>query len=89
MAIDRKLLEILCCPVTKIPVRILPKQKLQKLNEQIAQSQVKHVDGSLVDNPLEEALITQTATTIYRVDSGIPVMLEDKGIPTSQLQEFD
>ncbi|MCI0399791.1 MAG: Trm112 family protein [Gammaproteobacteria bacterium] len=88
MPVDKKLLEILCCPVTKVPVKKLPKNKLQQLNEQIAQGHVRYVDGSLVDSPLEDALITETGTTIYRVDSSIPVMLEDKGIITDQLQGF-
>ena len=29
MGIDKKLLEILCCPVTKVPVKRLPKAKLK------------------------------------------------------------
>ena len=88
MPIDKKLLEILCCPVTKVPVKRLPKKKLQQLNEQIAQGQVRYVDGSPLESPLEDALITETGTTLYRVDSSIPVMLEDKGIITDQLQDF-
>ena len=36
MGIDKKLLEILCCPVTKVPVKLLPKAKLKLVNEQIA-----------------------------------------------------
>ena len=88
MPVDRKLLEILVCPVTKVPVQILPQQKLERLNRQIAETKVHYVDDSLVDTALEEALITESGTTIYRVDSGIPVMLEDKGIGTEQLVDF-
>ncbi len=88
MSIDRKLLEILCCPATKVPVQRLSRAKLEVLNEQITQAHIKYADGSAVDSPLSEGLITETGTTIYRVDDGIPVMLEDKGIPTSQVQGF-
>ena len=88
MAVDKKLLEILCCPVTKIPVKMLPKPKLNALNERIAAGGVKRVSGDVVTEPLEEALITENGTTIYRVDSGIPVMLEDEGIPTAPLGDL-
>lgn len=88
MAVDRKLLEILVCPVTKVPLNLLSKDKLKQLNDQIEKQQVSYIDGSIVDTPLEEALITESGTTIYRVDSGIPIMLEDQGIPTEQLSDF-
>ena len=88
MPVDKKLLEILCCPVTKIPVKLLPNDKLAVLNEQITRGEVRYADGEPVENPLDEGLITENGTTIYRVDSSIPVMLEEQGIPTHQLQNF-
>ena len=88
MSIDRKLLEILCCPVTKVPVKVLSSARLKQLNDRIAQGDVLYLDGSQVKEPFEEALITENDTTIYRVDDGIPVMLEDKGVATLQFSEF-
>lgn len=88
MAIDRKLLEILCCPVTKVPVKLLPKAKLKLVNDCISDGEVRYVDGSPVREALADALITENDTTIYRVDDGIPVMLEDKGISTLQFTHF-
>ena len=84
MSIKQELLEILCCPLTKVPVKILEKEKLQKLNEKIAQKTVKYSDGSLVVEPLSEGLITEDGKTIYRVDQDIPIMLIDKGISVEQ-----
>jgi len=88
MAVDRKLLEILVCPATKVPVKVLSKPKLKQLNAQIDSGHVRYVDGSTVETPVEEGLITDTGTTIYRVDASIPVMLEEKGIGTEQLIDF-
>lgn len=88
MPVDSKLLEILCCPGTKVPVKVLPKAKLQALNEHIRAGEVKYPDGRAVGEPLHEALITETGTTIYRVDENIPIMLEEEGIPTAQLPDF-
>lgn len=88
MPIDTKLLEILCCPVTKVPVKQLSSAKLAILNQRIAASEVHTVGGELQSSPLEEALITENGTTIYRIESGIPVMLEDEGIACATLGDF-
>jgi uncharacterized protein YbaR (Trm112 family) len=85
MPISQELLEILCCPRTKVPVRILPADHLAKLNEQIAKGSVKYYDGNAVDKPLDEGLITDDGQVIYRIDDGIPVMLVDQGIPAGQI----
>lgn len=85
MAVDRKLLEILCCPVTKVPVTPLSKENLAKLNDAISRAAVHYVDGRKVDAPLEEALVTENGKTIYPVRSGIPVMLQDEGIAADQV----
>ncbi len=88
MPVDPKLLEILRCPITKQPVTPLSKEKLASLNKAIHMQEVNYQDGSKVDSPVEEALITQNGRTIYRVDENIPVMLEDQSIPTEQLADF-
>ena len=85
MAVDRKLLDILCCPVTKVPVTPLSKDNLAKLNDAVSHGTVQYVDGRKVDAPLEEALITENGKTIYPVRSGIPVMLQDEGIAADQI----
>lgn len=88
MPVDPKLLEILRCPVTKQSVAPLSKEKLAGLNKAIHMQEISYQDGSRVDTPLEEALITENGRTIYRVDESIPIMLEDQSIPTEQLPEF-
>lgn len=80
MAIDRKLLDILCCPVTKQSVRILKRGELRALNDRITEGAVSYQDDTPVETPLEEGLITQNEERVYRVDDGIPVMLEERAI---------
>ena len=46
---------------------------------------MKYHDGSDVDKPLDEGLITEDGETTYRIDDSIPVMLIDQGIPMAQL----
>ena len=85
MPIDKELLEILCCPETYKELKMLPAEKIAQLNAQIAASKVKYADGALVEEPLQEGLITIDDTIIYRIDDDIPVMLVEKAIPTEQL----
>ena len=88
MPISQDLLEILCCPETKVPVEMLDDERLGKLNSQIEAGTVNYVDGSKVETVLQEGLVTQDAKTIYRIDDDIPVMLVDQGIQTSQVADF-
>jgi len=82
------LLEILCCPVSKVPLNRLQPSRLEKLNRAIAAGQVQCVNGKAVSGPLHEALITEDGKVIYPVEDGIPLLLADKGIGTVQLQDF-
>ena len=85
---DKRLLDILCCPVSKTPVRPLSKQELDALNLAIGAGTVDSVAGTPVREKIAEALITTDRKVIYRVDDGIPVMLPEEGIGTTQLTDF-
>jgi uncharacterized protein YbaR (Trm112 family) len=88
MPIDGKLLEILCCPVSKTPLVRLPPDKLRKLNAAIAAGAVQYVHGEPVTAILAEGLMTEDARVIYPVADDIPMLLEEQGIGTTQLQDF-
>ena len=80
MAIDKRLLEILCCPVSRQPVRPMNTAQLQRFNAALAEGALQHADGSALPGPLKEGLLTRDGRTVYRVDDGIPVMLADQAI---------
>ena len=88
MPVDRKLLDILRCPVTKQQVFPLTKQELTVINEAIAEGNIMRADGSLIDNPLKEGLVTKNKNRVYRIELDIPVMLEDESILTDQVEGF-
>jgi uncharacterized protein YbaR (Trm112 family) len=88
MPIDGKLLEILCCPVSKIPLTRLGPGQLKKINVAIAAGSVQYVHGNPVEQTLREALITEDSKVVYPVIDGIPILLEEKGIGTTQLTDF-
>ncbi len=88
MALDKRLLEILCCPVSKQPVLPLSARQLETLQRAQAGDGLQASDGSRLVEPIEAGLITRDGKLVYRIDDGIPVMLADQAIPTAQLSGF-
>ena len=85
MPIQKELLEVLVCPVTKQPLQLLSDEQLAKLNQQIAKGAIQNVGGADVEAVFEEGLITVDSKTIYRIDDGIPIMLAEEGVATDQI----
>lgn len=83
---DKRLLDILCCPVSKTPLRPFTSAELASLNAAIASGDVQTVAGVRVEARIDEALVTTDGKVIYRVEDGIPVMLPEEGIGSLQLQ---
>jgi uncharacterized protein YbaR (Trm112 family) len=81
--VDKKLLDILVCPVSGSAVTLADQDTLTQLNERVSAGKARYADESTVDAPLEQALITADRHTAYRVDDGIPVMLPERGIDLS------
>ena len=88
MTIDKKLLEILRCPITKQQVFPLSDAQLAKINAEIESGDVLQVDGGTVDMVIKEGLITENRNLVYRVEQDIPIMLEDESILTDQFKGF-
>ncbi|MBS7456673.1 Trm112 family protein [Coralloluteibacterium stylophorae] len=82
---DRRLLDLLCCPQTRQPLAPLGAEDLGAVNRAIAAGGVRRVDGEAQAAPLREGLITRDRKILYRVDDGIPVLLADEGIAATQI----
>jgi uncharacterized protein YbaR (Trm112 family) len=83
---DRKLLDIICCPVTRSSLELLPEHELGTLNELIGAKRIKNREDAIVETPLAEALVTRSGKLIYPVREGIPVLLEEQAMPLQQLE---
>jgi len=88
MALDKRLLEILCCPVSKQPVQLLNACQLDCLKLAQASRSLTLLDGSDFSESIETGLLTRDGKIIYLVADGIPIMLADQAVATAQLADF-
>ena len=86
MTIERELLDLLCCPVTRQPLTVLEAKQLAKINQQIERGAVRSSDGQAIAQPLEAGYITQDGQTVYRVEDGVIVLLPSARIPAVQFE---
>jgi len=82
---DKYLLTILQCPISKKGLNILKKDQLAKINSAIEGGALMNHGGILVVEQLDAALITDDGKRIYPVIDDIPVLLEEESISLEQL----
>jgi len=82
---DKRLLSILCCPVTHKGLSLARPELLTKINTAIGDGKLVNRDGAALSESLAEALITDDGKIMYPVNDGIPVLLEGESVGLSQL----
>lgn len=82
---DKRLLSILCCPVTHKGLRLADARVLQEVNIAITEGRLQNHDGHRPSRPFGEALVTDDGKILYPINDGIPVLLEGESILLDQL----
>lgn len=82
---DKRLLDIICCPATRLPLELMDAARLSRLNAAIATGAVRNHAEESLSGSLAEALVTRDGRLAYPVRDGIPVLLEDECIDLNQL----
>lgn len=82
---DKKLLSILCCPVSHKGLVMARADQLKAINKAIENNLLKNRDGNQLEKKLKEALVTDDGKTMYPIDDGIPVLLEGSSVSMDQL----
>lgn len=83
---DKRLLTILRCPVTHKGLAIARSETLTRLNAAIEAGSVSNRDGTVLSEPLGEALVTDDQKLVYPVANGIPVLLKGEAISLDQAE---
>ena len=82
---DKRLLAILCCPVTHKGLALARRDLLRSINAAIEAGQLVNRDGQTLSETLEEALVTDDGKTMYPIADGIPVLLEGEAVALRQI----
>ncbi len=82
---DKRLLDVVCCPVTKLPLQLLDSDRLARLNAAISEGGLRNRSDQSLPQTLSEALVSRDGRLVYPVHDGIPVLLEEESIDWTQL----
>lgn len=79
--VDKKLLDILCCPETKQDVTYVEGAVIKAINKKIEQGSLKNRGGQTIKESIEAGLVREDNEYLYPIRQEIPIMLIDEGIP--------
>ncbi len=83
---EKRLLNLLRCPVTHKGLSLARREMLGRVNTAIQAGELSNRDGTVLSESLSEALVTDDSKLIYPVVNGIPVLLEGESISLGQLE---
>jgi len=84
---DKNLLDIICCPVTRLPLELADAERLESLNAAIRAGDLRNNADEVVSDVLNEALISRDGRLIYPIRDGIPILLEEESISWNRVAE--
>jgi len=83
---EKRLLNLLRCPLTHKSLSLAKREMLGRVNAAIRAGGMSNRDGTVLADSLAEALITDDNKMLYPVVNGIPVLLEGESISLGQLE---
>lgn len=87
--IAEELLQILVCPESKQPVRLMARTDVDKINERIREGRLLNRAGKKMTEQVGDVLIREDGQRAYPVYDDIPVMLieESFSVDCASIQE--
>ena len=80
-----RLLDILCCPTSKVPLRLLRADELAAVNAVLARQASAATTAATA---WQAGLITRDRRTLYPIDDDIPVLLADAALAVADIPGF-
>jgi uncharacterized protein YbaR (Trm112 family) len=85
---QKPLLDILRCPVTRGELRLASASEIAAVNDAIDAGSLLNAAGDPVRKRLSAALVSVDAERVYPVDDDIPVLLADEAILSATVASF-
>jgi uncharacterized protein YbaR (Trm112 family) len=79
--LDATLLTLIRCPVDGQTLVVAPAELTARLNDLVAQRQLRDRADGLVEQPMDQALVTADLSRAYPVRGGIPALIPSESIP--------
>lgn len=84
--IDQKLIDMLICPETKLPLKLAENSMIEKLNVLISEGKIKNRSEQIVNKRIEGGLVAkENSTYLYPIIENIPILLTEEAIPLDQI----
>jgi uncharacterized protein YbaR (Trm112 family) len=82
---DKNLLDMIVCPITKLPLELMDDDRREQINAAIAAGRVRNQGERQLTEGFAEALIRRDGHVVYPVLDGIPILLEEESIDWNQV----
>lgn len=80
MSLDRRLLDLLCCPVSKLPLSLIDNAAVARLQVAAKAGLLRGRDGATVADAPVAALLEARSGWYYPIEDDIPVLLPESAL---------
>ncbi len=77
MPVGRELLEVLCCPVSRSPLRSMTPDEVAEFNTSVTEGRARYASGAPVTEILERGLVTVDEASMYAILEGVPALMPE------------
>lgn len=77
----QSLVKLVVCPIDHQPLKVADLALVERLNSAVAERALRQRDGRLVEQPLEQLLVTADGARAYPVRAGVAELLVTSAVP--------
>jgi uncharacterized protein YbaR (Trm112 family) len=80
MLLSDEIIKILCCPKTKLPLKLLDQSAIDKINKEIENGELKYFTGDTVHDKIDGGFLRIDGKLLFPIKNEIPVLIMDEAI---------